>query len=77
MDGLVERHAGLRLRRCLQPGTYQRDHCGASPAQQQPEPEPGEMTRDEAEQLLQWAQDSDEVNRRQAPLRVRCPSKPW
>ncbi len=44
---------------------------------QQPEPEPGEMTRDEAEQLLQWAQDSDEVNRRQAPLRVRCPSKPW
>ena len=44
----------------------------------QPEPEPGEMTRDEAERLLQGVQeDPDEVNRRQAPLRGRLPSKPW
>ena len=45
---------------------------------QQPEPEPGEMTRDEAERLLQGVQeDPDEINRRQAPLRGRRPSKPW
>ena len=44
----------------------------------QPEPAPGEMTAEEAERLLQGVQeDPDEVNRRQAPLRGRRPSKPW
>ena len=45
---------------------------------QQPEPELGEMTEEEAERLLQGVQeDPGEVNRRQAPLRGRRPSKPW
>ena len=45
---------------------------------QQPEPAPGEMTREEAERLLQGVQeDPDEVNRRQPPLRGRRPTKPW
>ena len=45
---------------------------------QQPEPAPGEMTEEEAERLLQGVQeDPGEVNRRQAPLRGRRPSKPW
>jgi tetratricopeptide (TPR) repeat protein len=45
---------------------------------QQPEPEPGEMTPEEAERLLRGVQeDPDEVNRRQAPLRGRRPTKPW
>ncbi len=48
------------------------------PESQQPEPAPGEMTQEEAERLLQGVQeDPDEVNRRQAPLRGRRPSKPW
>jgi len=48
------------------------------PESEQPEPEPGEMTREEAERLLQGVQeDPDEVNRRQAPMRGRRPSKPW
>jgi len=39
---------------------------------------PGEMTQEEAERLLQGVQeDPGEVNRRQAPLRGRRPSKPW
>ena len=43
-----------------------------------PEPVPGEMTREEAEQLLRGVQeDPDEVNRRQPPLRGRRPRKPW
>lgn len=46
--------------------------------QEQPEPASGEMTREEAERLLQGVQeDPGEVNRRQAPLRGRRPSKPW
>ncbi len=45
---------------------------------QRPEPAPGEMTEEEAERLLQGVQeDPGEVNRRQAPLRGRRPSKPW
>ena len=45
---------------------------------QQPEPAPGEITEEEAERLLQGVQeDPGEVNRRQAPLRGRRPSKPW
>ena len=45
---------------------------------QQPEPAPGEMTEEEAERLLQGVQeDPGDVNRRQAPLRGRRPSKPW
>jgi hypothetical protein len=36
------------------------------------------MTQEEAERLLQGVQeDPGEVNRRQAPLRGRRPSKPW
>ncbi len=47
-------------------------------SEQQPEPAPGEMTQEEAEQLLQGVrEDPGEVNRRQAPLRGRRPSKPW
>jgi len=49
-----------------------------SESPQQPEPEPGDMTQEEAERLLQGVQeDPDEVNRRQAPFRGRRPSKPW
>ena len=45
---------------------------------QQPEPAPGDMTEEEAERLLQGIQeDPGEVNRRQAPLRGRRPSRPW
>ena len=45
---------------------------------QRPEPAPGQMTAEEAERLLQGVQeDPGEVNRRQAPLRGRRPSKPW
>ncbi len=48
------------------------------PESEQPEPEPGEMTQEEAERLLQGVQeDPEEVNRRQAPMRGRRPSKPW
>ena len=44
----------------------------------EPQPAPGEMTREEAERLLQAVQeDPDDVNRRQAPLRGRRPRKPW
>ena len=46
--------------------------------EQQPEPTSGEMTEEEAERLLQGVQeDPGEVNRRQAPLRGRRPTKPW
>jgi tetratricopeptide (TPR) repeat protein len=48
------------------------------PDSEQPEPAPGEMTEEEAERLLQGVQeDPEEVNRRQAPLQGRRPSKPW
>ena len=44
----------------------------------EPQPAPGDMTREEAERLLQAVQeDPDDVNRRQAPLRGRRPRKPW
>ena len=48
------------------------------PDSEQPEPAPGEMTEEEAERLLRGVQeDPEEVNRRQAPLQGRRPSKPW
>jgi len=44
----------------------------------EPQPAPAEMSREEAERLLQAVQeDPGDVNRRQAPLRGRRPRKPW